>query len=94
MSTPDLLTVRQAAKLLGRGVHFIYRLVRDRKLGHYQDGPRGLRIPREELDRYVRQHTTPAKREFFRHPNSSNPGTRYTQAKEITIKDIPGFSRI
>ena len=96
MSTLELLTVRDVAKILKRGVHFVYRLVEDRKIDFHRDGRRGTRFTREAVDRYINQFTTPATRKFFRssHRGTSIPGTRYTQTKGKPMKEFPGFSRM
>jgi excisionase family DNA binding protein len=55
MVSLDLLTVRQAARLLGVSTKRVYQYVEQGRLESLRLGPRQMRIPRPSLEQLVRQ---------------------------------------
>lgn len=52
MTEPLLVSVAEAARILGTGKEFVYGLVHTRQLPHVKVG-RTFKVPRVALDRYV-----------------------------------------
>ncbi|MBC7349627.1 MAG: helix-turn-helix domain-containing protein [Candidatus Aminicenantes bacterium] len=63
-SLPELLTAQEARKILRVGKNTIYDLARGRKLEYIKIGGKIL-FQREAIEKFIRQHTIPAARNFF-----------------------------
>ncbi|MCX7974067.1 MAG: helix-turn-helix domain-containing protein [Candidatus Aminicenantes bacterium] len=61
---PDLLTAKEARKILRLGKNAIYDLARQRKLEYVKIGGKIL-FPREAIEKFIRQNTIPAARNYF-----------------------------
>jgi excisionase family DNA binding protein len=57
MITERLLTIREVMARLNIKRDRAYDLVRSGALAHVRVGPRGIRVPETEVDRFIREHT-------------------------------------
>lgn len=75
---PELLTAQEARKLLRLGKNAIYDLAKQRKLEYVKIGGKIL-FPREAIEKFIRQNTIPAARNYFsmnRFGFRQHPGSR------------------
>jgi excisionase family DNA binding protein len=54
------LTIKQTAKLLEASQGGVRKLLAERRLGYFRYG-RAIRIPEEEISRFIRENTVPAR---------------------------------
>lgn len=59
-----LLTIPEAAKVLGVSRATVYRLIAQKQIGYVDVAPKGrqprLRIARQQIDAFIRKRSTPA----------------------------------
>jgi len=60
----ELLTAQEVRKILRLGKNTIYDLARARKIEYVRVGSK-LLFPKEAVEKFIRDHTVPASRNFF-----------------------------
>lgn len=95
----ELLTAQETRKILRLGKNAIYDLARARKIEYVKIGGKIL-FPREAIEKFIRQNTIPAARNYFsmnrfgfrQHPGSRSVEPDHDELTEGINQDGPHFS--